>query len=303
MKQPDFFIVGAPKCGTTFLYSHLKNHPEIFMPERKELHHFGTDLYHPDFVRDTTTYLSFFQNAENEKRLGEASVWYLYSKRAAREIKAFSPSAQIIIMLRNPVDMIYSLHSQYLYNGCEDIIDFEDAMGKEDLRKKGLFLAKNAYPVEGLFYRETAKYTQQIKRYFEIFDNKAIHFIIFDDIRNNPQTSLQDTFRFLGVNEDIRNDAKLINPNKRAKSVFLRNLLQNPPPFLLNMSRRLIPHAIRSSMRKGMWDFNIRYESRIPMRPELRKRLQDEFKPEIKQLSDMLGRDLNYWCSHSSFAN
>lgn len=298
MKRPDFFIVGAPKCGTTFLYSHLKNHPEIFMPERKELHYFGTDLYHPDFVRDTTTYLSFFQNAENEKRIGEASVWYLYSKRAACEIKAFSPSAQIIIMLRNPVDMIYSLHSQYLYNGCEDIVDFEDALGKEDLRKKGLFLPKNAYPVEGLFYRETAKYTQQIKRYFEIFDNKAIHFIIFDDIRNNPQASLRDTFRFLGVNEDIRNDRKLINPNKRAKSVFLRNLLQNPPQFLLNMSRRLIPHAIRSRMRKGMWDFNIRYESRIPMKPELRKRLQDKFKPEIKQLSDMLGRDLNYWCSH-----
>ncbi|MBW7943413.1 MAG: sulfotransferase domain-containing protein [Candidatus Kuenenia stuttgartiensis] len=194
--------------------------------------------------------------------------------------------------------MIYSLHSQYLYNGCEDIIDFEDALRKEDLRKKGLFLPKNAYPVEGLLYRETAKYTQQIKRYFEIFDKKAIQFIIFDDIKNNPQTSLQDTFRFLGVNEDISNDTKLINPNKRAKSVFLRNLLQNPPPFLLNMSRRLIPHAIRSRMRKGMWNFNIRYESRIPMRPELRKRLQDEFKPEIKQLSDMLGRDLNYWCAH-----
>ncbi|MBM4054278.1 MAG: sulfotransferase domain-containing protein [Planctomycetes bacterium] len=298
MKHPDFFIVGAPKCGTTFLHSHLKNHPEIFMPDRKELHYFGTDLYHPDFVRDKTLYLSFFQKVKNEKRAGEASVWYLYSKRAAYEIKEFSPSAQIIIMLRNPVDMLYSLHSQYLFNGCEDITDFEEALRKEDERKKGLFLPKNAYPVEGLFYRETAKYTQQVKRYFEIFDKNAVHIIIFDDLKNDPQMSLRDTFRFLGVDENIRDDIKLVNPNKRARSIFLRNVLQNPPPFLLNMSRKLIPHPVRSLMRKSMWNLNIRHEARIPMKPELRKILQEEFKPEIKQLSDLLGRDLTYWCSN-----
>ena len=119
MRKPDFFIVGAPKGGTTAMNAYLGQHPEIFIAERKELHFFGTDL---DFSSPRITqeqYLSCFSEVQNEKRVGETSVWYLYSKQAAVEIKKFCPSANIIIMLRNPVDMLYSQHSQFLYNGNE----------------------------------------------------------------------------------------------------------------------------------------------------------------------------------------
>ena len=44
MNKPNLFIVGAPKCGTTFLYHYLKQHPEIFFPDFKEPHFFGSDL-------------------------------------------------------------------------------------------------------------------------------------------------------------------------------------------------------------------------------------------------------------------
>ena len=43
-QKPDFFIVGAPKCGTTSLYYYLRQHPQIFMPDYKEPHYFGKDL-------------------------------------------------------------------------------------------------------------------------------------------------------------------------------------------------------------------------------------------------------------------
>jgi hypothetical protein len=119
MRKPDFFIVGAPKSGTTAMYFYLKQHPEIFMPERKELHFFGSDFFAPHFVRDLKEYLKFFEGADNKKRIGEASVWYLYSKRAAFEIKEFNPDADIIIMLRNPVDMMYSLRETLRKKGIE----------------------------------------------------------------------------------------------------------------------------------------------------------------------------------------
>lgn len=83
MRNPDFFIVGAPKSGTTAMYKYLKQHPDIFMPEVKEIHFFGTDLNSPWFIRDKEKYLSSFSNAKGEKRIGEASAWYLYSKNAA----------------------------------------------------------------------------------------------------------------------------------------------------------------------------------------------------------------------------
>ncbi|MCH9035408.1 MAG: sulfotransferase [Planctomycetes bacterium] len=46
MNKPDFFIVGAPKCGTTSLYEYLRQHPEVFMSRIKEPHFFGRDLSH-----------------------------------------------------------------------------------------------------------------------------------------------------------------------------------------------------------------------------------------------------------------
>jgi hypothetical protein len=105
MKKPDFFIVGAPKCGTTSLSEYLKQHPEIFMSEPKEPHFFGTDLESYwggrfERYRDVHKYLSLFANVQDEIRVGEASPWYLYSKRAAEEIKQFNPASRIIILLR-----------------------------------------------------------------------------------------------------------------------------------------------------------------------------------------------------------
>src|SRR5882757_7658017 len=150
MPKPDFFIVGAPKCGTTALYRCLEAHPEIFVPERKELHHFGTDLYSPTYVRQLDEYLSLFAAAGDAKRVGEASVWYLFSKRAATEINAFNPQASVIIMLRNPVEMLHSLHSQHLYNGTEEISDFATALNAEGDRKMGRCLPKDVPAIERL---------------------------------------------------------------------------------------------------------------------------------------------------------
>src|SRR6266545_5937438 len=160
MRRPDFFIVGAPKCGTTALNDYLKDHPEIFISARKELHFFGSDLVFRGPRRITEQeYLSFFAPARHEKRLGEASVWYLYSQQAAAEIKAFSPAARIIIMLRNPVDMMYSLHSQRLYNGRETISDFAKALATEEMHGRKEWDRKGALNAVGFSYREAATYT------------------------------------------------------------------------------------------------------------------------------------------------
>src|SRR3990172_12275584 len=196
MRNPDFFIAGAPKSGTTAMYMYLKQHPEIFMPEKKESHFFSTDLKSPMFIRDKEIYLSLFSGAKDEKRVGEASVWYLYSKNAASEIKEFSPSASIIIMLRNPVDMLYSQHSQFLYNCNENISSFEEALNAEEDRRRGLRIPPGVHFVESLFYRETVQYTEQVERYFNIFGRENVHIIIYDDFRNNTANVYRESLRF-----------------------------------------------------------------------------------------------------------
>src|SRR5437667_3513745 len=97
---PTVFIVGAPRCGTTSLAAYLASHPQVFMSKAKEPHHFGSDLdvrWRP--YADRRRYLQLFERARDGQQAGEASVFYLYSKTAAREIRQLSPSATIIIML------------------------------------------------------------------------------------------------------------------------------------------------------------------------------------------------------------
>lgn len=139
------------------------------MCPRKDSTFFGSDLNFkntimlpPDMFRvDRETYLSWFKDVKDAKRMGEASVWYLYSKKAAEQIKEFSPEAQIIIMLRNPVDMLYSLHGQFLYDLNKDIEDFEEALKAEEDRKRWLRIPSTAYLPEALYYREVARFSEQ----------------------------------------------------------------------------------------------------------------------------------------------
>lgn len=296
MRIPDFFIVGAPKSGTTAMYTYLKQHPEIFMPEKKESHFFGTDLHSSLFIRDRTEYLSLFSRVKDEKRVGESSVWYLYSKKAATEIKEFSPSAGIIIMLRDPVDMLYSQHSQFLYNGNEEIACFEDALNAEEDRKRGLRVPPSVHFVESLFYKETAKYTDQVRRYFDVFGSENVHVIIYDDFKGNVASTYRECLRFLGVTEDFLPEFKAINPNKRVRSNALRNLLQNPPQIVKSFGRLFVSGPVHQKLIKNLTSFNRKYESRPPMDSGLRSKLQVEFAPEVERLSRLVKRDLTHWC-------
>lgn len=298
--RPDFFIVGAPKCGTTAMYIYLKEHPEIFMSEEKELHYFGSDLKSHWFQRDLDKYLSHFSEGNGMKRVGEASVWYLYSKKAAKEIKDFSPSSRIIIMLRNPIDMMYSNYYQFLYNGNENLPSFKEAIEAEEDRKCGKSVPETVHFAEGLFYSDTARFSQQVQRYFDVFNRERVHVIIYDDFKSDTAKVYGETLEFLEVDPSFLPNFKIINPNKLVRIKTLRNLIVKPPGWYTTAGRILLPDSLREYMvhlLKGFnKQFNTSFEVRPPMDPELRRRLRKRFEPEVEQLSSLLGRDLTHWC-------
>jgi hypothetical protein len=295
VRKPDFFIVGAPKCGTTAMQDYLSQHPEIFMPREKELHFFGSDLRFSHKRMDEKEYLGYFRNAMSEKRVGEASVWYLYSKLAAGEIKEFNPSSKIIIMLRNPVDVLYSLHSRFLYDGNEDIVDFREALQAEQDRKRGLRIPKTVMVVDTLYYKDTIRYTEQVRRYFDVFGRENVLIIIFEDFKNKTYEVYKETLSFLGVNQHFQPLFRIVNPNKRIRSEFLRNLLINPPQKLQSLAKILLPSGLRQTLVETLWTFSTVYEPRTAIDPKLRNRLREEFASDVKSLSILLGRDLVNW--------
>jgi len=294
VRRPDFFIVGAPKCGTTAMSSYLEQHPEVFMAV-KEPHFFGTDLASTWFVRDEEGYLSLFSAAREEKRVGEASVLYLYSERAAREIKAFEPRAKIIAMLRDPVEMMHSLHSQLLFQGTEDIEDFGAALEAEEDRRRGLRIPAKNHLIQTLFYREIARFTEQVRRYLRVFGRENVHVIVYDDFRADTAAEYEKALRFLDVDPGFRPELEVVNPNKRSRNKVLQVILQNPPLVVRWIVRALTPRRVRWKLIEVFKTYNSRYEPRDPVNPELSERLRTEFAPEVERLSELLGRDLTHW--------
>jgi len=296
MRKPDFFLVGGPRSGTTAMDAYLKQHPDIFMPRLKDLHYFGSDL--PFVHRPTQTqrdYLRHFDAARDEKRVGESSVWYLYSCRAAREIKAFCPEASIIIMLRHPVEMMYSLHSQRLAIGGEDLADFAEALAAEERRRRGLDRPRHPGMQHAVFYREIARYTDQVARYLETFGRDNVHVVLFDDLERDTAAAYAEVLRFLGVSTEFRPAFPVLNANRRTYSAAATRLLWRPPPVLLRLGSRLVSRTVQRRVVEFLSRSVARTEPRPPMDPGLRRALTAEFTPEVERLGALLGRDLSAW--------
>lgn len=291
--RPNFFIVGAPKCGTTALYSYLKEHPEIFMSPIKEPQFFAVDtLGDQRRIQTWEDYLSCFAGAEGKKKIGEASVQYLSSRSAPKEIKASSPAAQIIIMLRNPVDVMYALHGQLVFDNHEPLVSFEAALEAE----KGIELAAwQRRPGSTLGYRAAVTFSEQVRTYFEVYGRENVHVIIHDDFKRDTGSVYRSTLRFLDVSLAFQPDFRVINPSKRLRSMVLQKFLKHPPQVLRQVSHAMIPLPVRRFWGSCVSRLNVVYEPRPPMNTELRSRLQREFEPEVEKLSRLLDRDLSVW--------
>ncbi len=294
--RPNFFIVGAPKCGTSALYEYLAAHPDVFMSTEKEPHFFSTDLH---FVQHRVIaldeYLSYFAGARGERRLGEASTSYLYSRQAAENIARFDPAARIVIMLRNPVDMMHALHSEHVYWAVEDVPDFEEALRLEKERQAGGRVPPRIGWLEQSGYRDIARYAQHVERYFRVFGRAQVHVGLLDDLERAPDRVYDEVLRFLGVGTAFRPEFRVVNPNKRVRSRLLRDLLRARPRPVRGLARALLGASRRRWVARRLRLLNTRAEPRPPLDEGLRRRLQAEFAPEVERLGVLLGRDLTHW--------
>jgi hypothetical protein len=301
-RKPVFFIVGAPKCGTTAMDHYLAAHPDVFLA-RKEMHYFGSDLQFTSrfYRRDEAAYLAEFEGWKNQRCAGESSVWYLYSQKAASEIKAFNPDAKIIIMLREPAEMLHSLYLQFRFDGNEHLPTFEEALAAEPDRREGQRLGRGTYLPQGLLYRETARYTEQINRYLEVFSRDRVRVILYEDLATDPRTIYRKILEFLEVDPHHMEPGgfKVINGHKSVKSGLMQKVISDPliRSTALKVGRKL-PRSIFIALQRAevrLWKSNTRLERRPPIPSDIAARLKREFEPEVQRLSELLGRDLSHW--------
>lgn len=293
---PDFFIVGAPKCGTTALCTYLRQHPDVFLPDLKDINFFCPDLNIHMLTADEVDYLSLFSAAAGKKRVGEASVWYLYSPQAPAAIKAFNPHARIIIMLRQPIEMLHALHAQRLYDGTETITTFETALDEQSPRRSRYagFLFSDP-PIEP-FRLDIGRYTEHVRRYIDVFGLDRVKIILYDDLKKDTELVYRGVLEHLDVTKEFSPPFEIINPNKRVHNMLLHRIVRRPSRTVRQIARVLVPPRFRPRVAATILGLNSHPAPRAPLPPDLRRRLTAELAPDIVDLGRLLGRDLSHWC-------
>lgn len=294
--RPTFFIVGAPKSGTTALDSYLADHPLIHMARPKEPHYFATDLPRYRDVSTVADYLRLFDAGSRKEVGGDASVFYLYSKEAIRLIKEFDSKAKLIAMLRSPVDIVHSFHSQLLFGGDEDIRSLADAWNAIPARKVGNLIPRHCRAKELLYYDEIALLGNQIERVLAEFPRDQLHLIFYDDFAADAGREYRKVLEFLDVADDGRTDFPRVNANRRHRINFMpaikRTIWSLRGPIGL-AKRALSIERIGLGDRLKTWD--LVYEEREPLSTELKRSIISNYEADINLLARITNRDLSHW--------
>ena len=267
---------------------------------RKELHFFGSDLRFNVPERTLDNYLAHFDGAGSAVRVGESSTWYLSSTRAAQEIHDFAPQSRILLMLRNPVDWLHSLHSHMVFASYEDIPDFEAALAAEPDRISGAQSAPSwSIPVGGVHYRNLVRYTEQVQRYRAIFGPDQVHVVIFDEFRDAPEQTFDAVLEFLELPREfagreavLQGSQRTTNSNRMPRSRRLQRWLKQPPRR--SILQGIVPGPLPGVevVLRGLHRANINYVAREKMSPTLRAQLIRDVADEVAALEGLLGRSL-----------
>jgi len=288
---PNFFIIGAAKAGTTALYWHLAEHPQVFMAEIKETNFFayepderGRPVYgdprlHHFPVRSLREYEALFARA-HASAVGEASPIYLEAPSAAARIQSMCPHARIICALRHPVERAYSDYLMFLRN---------QGMSFEPQRD---FSPEAEWLQPGSHWMRTSCYHEPLQRYFAVFPRRQIHVLLFDDLCRDPLATVQGIYRFLGVADDfVPNLETPHNVGGLPAHMWLERLFH----LGANVRRRLEPLLPRR-FTDGLRRLRAANMQRAPQLPaELQARLTEHFADDIERTSRLIGRPLDAW--------
>jgi hypothetical protein len=290
MKRPNFFILGAPKCGTSSLARWLSTHPQIYVSPVKEPHWFNKDHGY-DGVRALEEYEALFSGADDSHTaVGEASATYLYSEVALVEILQYSPTAKFIAMLRDPVEMAPALHGQLLLSGDENIDDFEEAWRAQTDRRLGSRIPKWCVEPRFLLYGDACSLGRQMERVYSVVPRERVLVLFLDDLRKDPREVYDRVLTFLSVRNDGRNRFEAYNLAKKLRS---KRLLR----YLRALGK--VKQALR--LRKGfgvlsaLGRLNAHMQPRTQLTQAMKQELVNYFRSDVTKLARLTDRDLSHW--------
>lgn len=296
--RPNFFIVGAPKCGTTALSFYLGQHPNVFFCSPKEPYYFATDFPRHRIATNLTDYLALFSNVtERHLAIGEGSAGYMYSADAIPRIIEFNETAKLIVMLRNPIDIAHSMHSQALFDADEDVEDFQTAWELQRDREHGRNVPRHCRNPKVVQYKKLASLGEQLERLLKVVPIRQVKVITLDELTAKPKCVYDGVCEFIGIPSDGRTEFSPANESKRNRSRLLGRIVGRAPQQLVWGAQAV--KRMLGIERLGLIDaiqrVNVVKHRRPPLSPDFRAHLADEFRDDVARLSAVLQRDFTAW--------
>jgi hypothetical protein len=299
MRRPNFFLIGAPKCGTTALASYLDAHPEVAVVARKEPWFWSHDVVNPGpphlAIRSQAEYLALFQDLKPQARLlVDASTSYWFSERAIREILEFAPDARFAVILRRPRDLVYSLYWEQRLSLAEACARFSDAWCAARERRPRHPSGRWSY----CDYAWIASHAIHLERLFALVPPARRTVLVFEEFVAEPRRAYRALLELGATADDGRTEFPLANGAKVSNSRAISWVVHELPrrvPALFATARRL---SARAGLRNVRGTLMRRFTTELekpPLEPSLAREIDAFFEPEVRRLEMLLGRNLPAW--------
>lgn len=288
-KNIKFIGIGAPKSGTSWLWEMLRQHPDIFLPDKKELHYFNieamgnSEYENPNFFKPETFYLKQFEAASANQVCGEITPAYLVSKSAPNKIFSFNKEVKLIALIRNPIDRAYS---DYLYR-----------------KQMGWISANMSFADAYMKFPEIltcSLYGADIDRYLEMFPQENLLIIFQEDIKTNAALLLKTVQKFIGVKEHLPHNLGMrSNETGEAKYPWLNRT----SGVLQNLLRKYHMNSLLESLKslwighklKGYIYQSAPFNKKTQLEASERMMLREYFSKDIAKVEKLTGRNLQHW--------
>ncbi|MCP4001716.1 MAG: sulfotransferase [Gammaproteobacteria bacterium] len=277
--KPTYIGIGVQKSASTWLHRILAEHPEVAVPERKEINFFS--FY---FDHGYQWYEAQFPHSAAQCQLGEISPSYFCEQATPERIYQYLPQIKILLILRDPIQRALSNHRHEIRVG--------HITGSDLSFETGL--------LNNPMYIEQGLYATQLKRWLEYFPLDQIKIVLMEEIKSDPLAVAKDMYKFLGVNEAYQP----IGLNQKFNQSYANrsHSLTRLKDIIYNATR--IPGLswiwnLGSKMGLKMLYRNINTSPSNAVIPEPTQQtldmLRERFEPEVRELQAIIGRPLDAW--------
>lgn len=287
---PNFLLIGTAKGGTNALHTYLRAHPDVFMPETKELKFFAHDEL---WANGLDWYSELFP--EGYKLRGEGSVQYTMYPQFPDVVERISkslPAIRFIYLMRDPIKRMQSQYRHQVALGLE----------KEPIERALLrdwpSLEPYRRPENKPLYIHYSMYALQIERYLDVFSRDQMLLATSEALLNDRADTMRKMLTFLNLDPEwtapvVEKEFHKAEDRRTLRAPALHARIQAIPGY--RTLTKLAPKRVKEALTPVIVKNTDPGESVIQISDRFRSELHELLRPDVAKLNDLGVEGFDGW--------